>query len=266
MRTRKIRTDLSKLVASEPLRFMADAGIDQEAKEEGLAIIEQLKKILSSSAELVALSAPQIGINKRIFCIKFNDVIKTFINPIIKNKKGSMIAPETCASLPGKEILIARPEEITAVYYTDEFKYEDNKLLGAAARIFDQQYNLLEGISPEILGVVSDIEQDGSFADVTEEEMPKIIELYKQIIAKRSEELQKQVSKDPELEKQFKMLSFAEKVITGQAVISESEGEALARQKAKQLANKSIAINNKTNMTIKKAEYKAQLSKFLKNK
>ena len=39
--------------------------------------------------------------------------------------------------MPGKEI-IARPEEITVVYYTDDFKYEENKLVGPAAAIFDQ--------------------------------------------------------------------------------------------------------------------------------
>jgi hypothetical protein len=29
--------------------------------------------------------------------------------------------------MPGKEILITRPEELTVVYYTEDFKYEENK-------------------------------------------------------------------------------------------------------------------------------------------
>ena len=49
--------------------------------------------------------------------------------------------------MPGQEILITRPEEITIVYYNDEFKYEENKLLGAAARLFDQSAQLLESLS-----------------------------------------------------------------------------------------------------------------------
>ena len=50
--------------------------------------------------------------------------------PIITKKKGVNIVIETCASMPGKEIVIGRPEEITVVYYSDEFNYEDNKLVG----------------------------------------------------------------------------------------------------------------------------------------
>jgi len=58
---------------------------------------------------------------------------------------------------PGKEFVIGRPEEITVVYYNEDFKYEDNKLMGYAAALFDQQYQLLEGVLPDELGLMSDI-------------------------------------------------------------------------------------------------------------
>ena len=59
---------------------------------------------------------------------------------------------------------------------------EDNKLLGIAARLFDQQYQLLDGVSPADLGLVSDIEQDGSLSELTEEEFNQVIEIYKQFV------------------------------------------------------------------------------------
>ena len=95
--------------------------------------------MLDANPDILALAAPQIGINKRIFCLRFNDQIKVFINPIITKKKGLTIAVETCCSMPGKEIVIGRPEEVTVVYYNEEFKYEDNKLLGAAASLLRQR-------------------------------------------------------------------------------------------------------------------------------
>jgi peptide deformylase len=113
-------------VPSEPLTFLTDQGAKTEEGEE---IVNKIKEVMNTNTELLALAAPQIGINKRIFCLRFNDQIKTFINPIITKKKGLNIVVETCASMPGKEIVIGRPEEITVVYYNDEFKYEDNKLL-----------------------------------------------------------------------------------------------------------------------------------------
>ena len=165
--------DIEKLnKVAEPLQFLTEQG---PQKEEGNEIIAQIKEIIEADKNILALSAPQIGINKRIFCIRFNDSIKTFINPVITKKAKYEIKPETFISMPGKEILITRPEEITVVYYTDEFKYEENKLLGPAARIFDQHCQLLDGVTPNDLGLVSDVEADGSLADLNEEEISQEI-------------------------------------------------------------------------------------------
>lgn len=210
-------TDLSKLqAAAEPLEFLTNTGID---KAEGEKIIKKLKKHLKDNNTEVAVAAPQLGIGKRIFCIKFQDTIKTFINPIITKKSKYNIQPESFSSMPGKEILISRPEELTVVYYTDEFKYEENKLLGIAARVFEQNCQLLDGITPDVLGVVSDIEEDGSLWDLDDEELAQIKEMYKQIIAARTEAMKAQVKADPELDKKYTELAFTEKVINGEANI-----------------------------------------------
>jgi peptide deformylase len=262
----KIITDFTNFEASEPLEFITNGETNKEAEAEGKKIIDELKEILNSDESLIALAAPQIGINKRIFCIKFNDIIKTFINPIIKKKAGNVIAPETCASMPGKEILISRPEEVSVIYYTEEFKYEDNKLLGAAARLFDQQYQLLDGVLPSELGLVSDVEQDGSLADLSEEEIAQVTEIYKQFIQAKMKALTEEIKQDADLEKSYKMLKFTEDVVNGRATITESEAEAKARQEAKKIANKSIALSNKAIMDAKKAERQAQLNNFLRHK
>ena len=115
-----IVTDISLLQQpAAPLTFLSDAGVD---KNEGIEIIEKLKNSFARHEDLLALAATQIGINKRIFGIRFDDTIKIFINPIITKKTGMVVSPETFASMPGKEILIGRPNEITAVYYNEELK------------------------------------------------------------------------------------------------------------------------------------------------
>jgi len=216
----KIITDIESLKTPvKPLEFLTDKGVE---KEEGLSIIAQLKEELNADEHLLALSAPQIGINARIFCIKFNDVIKTFINPIITKKSGSIIAPETCASMPGKEIVINRPEEVTVVYYTDEFKYEDNKLLGPAARIFDQQAQLLDGVTPDELGLVSDVKEDGSLYDATDEEMQEIIAYYKDTyIPTLSKKYKEAIESHPELAQRYNNLKATEEVINGRITVVE---------------------------------------------
>lgn len=210
---KRLITDISKLgYPAEPFTFLSDSGITEEKKTEAAEIITNLKKVINDK-NLCALSAPQIGINKRIFCIKFDDQIKTFINPIITKKMGISILPETFGSLPGKEILIARPQEITAVYYTDEFKYEDNKFIGAAAQIFDQQSQVLDGILPTDLGLVSDVTIDGSIADLTDEERQELLIFYKNYLQVKQKALDENITDE---EKAIhKKLKFTEDVING---------------------------------------------------
>lgn len=256
----KIIKDIQKLaLATKPLQFLTEQGIE---KEEGLEIIKKIKEVMSADNTLLALAAPQIGIDARIFCIRFNDQIKTFINPIVTKKGKYEIKPETFASMPGKEILTTRPEEITVVYYTDEFKYEENKLLGPAARLFDQQCQLLDGVTPADLGLVSDVATDGSLADLTEDEISQVIEIYKQFIKAKTETLQKEIEEDPEIAKAYKQLQFTEKVITGDVLVIEDEEEAKRHKAASKLAAKSRIAAAK----LEKQINQAQLNQFLRRR
>ena len=239
---KEIITDRELLAnPAEPLEFITETGV---SKDEGLEIISELKAIMEANPDILALSAPQIGINKRVFGIKFNDGIKFFIDPIIKKKSGGQIMPETCASMPGKEFLVGRPSELTVVYYTDEFKYEDNKLLGPAARLFDQQAQLLDGILPSDLGLESDVEEDGSLADLSEEEISKLTDIYKQYIKLKTSGLKEHLETNQEDQKQYNELKFMEKVISGEAVVVDKTQEQqtklanVARSKAEAQASR----------------------------
>ena len=258
----KIITNVEELTkAALPLRFLTEAGPE---KEEGTTIINSIKEAMEADKTILALSAPQIGIDSRIFCIRFNDTIKTFINPIVTKKSNYVIKPETFISMPGKEILITRPEELTVVYYTDEFKYEENKLLGAAARLFDQHCQLLDGVLPSDLGLVSDVETDGSLADLSEEEIAQVIEIYKQFIKAKTAGLQKQIEEDEEVKKQYNALKFTEKVINGDALVISGEGK--DTEKRHKQAQSGAALSIKGAMQAEKQAYRANLNNFLRNK
>lgn len=258
----KIITNVEELTkAALPLRFLTEAGPE---KEEGTTIINSIKEAMEADKTILALSAPQIGIDSRIFCIRFNDTIKTFINPIVTKKSNYVVKPETFISMPGKEILITRPEELMVVYYTDEFKYEENKLLGAAARLFDQHCQLLDGVLPSDLGLVSDVEADGSLADLSEEEIAQVIEIYKQFIKTKTAGLQKQIEEDEEVKKQYNALKFTEKVINGDALVISGEGKD-AEKRHKQ-AQSVAALSIKGAMQAEKQAYRANLNNFLRNK
>jgi len=257
---KSIITDIDVLsVPSEPLTFLTEEGAKTE---EGTEIINQIKEVMENNPELLALAAPQIGINKRIFCLRFNDQIKTFINPIITKKKGLNIVIETCASMPGKETVIGRPEEITVVYYNDEFKYEDNKLMGAAASMFDQQAQVLDGVLPSELGLVSDIEEDGKIEDA---DLVEIIPFYKDtFLPTRLASLNESISADEEAKKYFNQLKFTEGVINGRNTVVEPEAEATKRARAKKAANKAILGAGRSEAAMQKASFKNFVQKVSK--
>ena len=71
---KELITDLEILSKpARPLVFATDKGIE---KEEGLQIIADLKEFMDANPDLLALAAPQIGIDKRVFCIRFDNDIK----------------------------------------------------------------------------------------------------------------------------------------------------------------------------------------------
>ena len=251
----KVITDIEKLTEpSSPLEFIDSNGAHPE---EGQKIIDQIKEVMEADKSLIALSAPQIGINKRIFCIRFENEIKTFINPIITKKADYKVGIETCVSMPGKEILITRPESITLVYYNDNFKYEDNKLLGYAARIFDQQANILDGVLPNELGLVSDINEDGPFSSLTEDEIKEVLDLYKKFVAAKSEALAKQIAADEDLQKQYKHLKFTEAVINDRIQVIENPDD------KKPVGNRAQrrAVSKQIKHQISKQKQKADIKK-----
>jgi peptide deformylase len=258
----KIITDLEVLsVPSEPLEFLTEQGAQ---KEEGTEIINKIKEVMEANQDILALAAPQVGINKRIFCLRFNDQIKTFINPIITKKKGIKIVVETCASMPGKEVVIGRPDEVTVVYYNDKFDYEDNKLVGVAASLFDQQAQILDGVLPSELGLVTDIEEDGKIED---SDLVDIIPFYKDMfLPNKLKYLNAAIESDEVAAKDYQHLKFTEGVINGRIAVLEPEEETAKRAKAKNAANKAIIQANLAEQASQKAEFKNFVKRANKRK
>ena len=254
---KKIITDLTELLsAAKPIMLIAEDG--SLNKEEIINVINEIKEVLNSSNDLTVLAAPQIGIDARIVCIKFADGIKAFVNPVVTKKKNYMIKPETCASMPGKEILITRPEEITIVYHNEELKYEENKLIGLAARLMDQAYQFLDGVIPSELGLVSDIEEDGPLSELTEDEFKQVVEIYKKFVRSKIATIEKNIADDPDLVAEYRQLKFSESVINGKAAIVGADPKQLDDYKKVQA---STALINKSVSDQTKAYNRAQVAK-----
>tara|TARA_R100000773_G_scaffold40533_1_gene36547 strand:- start:22 stop:459 length:438 start_codon:yes stop_codon:yes gene_type:complete len=100
--------------------------------------------------EGIGLAANQIGMDVRAFAmvrdLENNEVIVCF-NPKIVKKYNELISyEEGCLSFPDEFINVDRPDKIVVKYEDEEGKEHKMKLNGMASRVFQHEFDHLEGI------------------------------------------------------------------------------------------------------------------------
>ena len=98
----------------------------------------------------VGLSANQIGIKERAFVMisdmESQDTLTCFNPKIVKESKEMVTMEEGCLSYPELYLEIDRPETIVVKYEDEGKELHKIKLTGFIARIFQHEYDHMEGI------------------------------------------------------------------------------------------------------------------------
>ena len=98
----------------------------------------------------VGLSANQIGIEERVFVmmidIESQETITCFNPRIIKESKDEVVMEEGCLSYPELYLEIPRPSSIIVKYEDEGKSLFKRRLDGFIARIFQHEYDHMEGI------------------------------------------------------------------------------------------------------------------------
>jgi peptide deformylase len=116
--------------------------------------IEDLRSIIDSMYSFVdqqggaGLSANQVGIDKRIFIVKWGEYKQTFINPIITwTSEKNILLEEGCLTFPGVFIGVKRPDAIRMTYIDDNGEKQEEQLFtGITNRIILHEYDHMEGM------------------------------------------------------------------------------------------------------------------------
>jgi len=116
------------------------------------------------AAHGLGLAAPQIGLSIRLFVIDaspfvdeeemdqeeiniLKDFKKVFINPTIEEEQGELWSfSEGCLSIPDVREDVSRKEEIVVSYVDENFKPQQLKLNGLAARVVQHEYDHIQGV------------------------------------------------------------------------------------------------------------------------
>jgi peptide deformylase len=114
-----------------------------------LLIIERMKEILLEAYNGTGkgLAAPQVGINRRFFILRFGNRIETFINPeIIKSSSEKVTFSEGCLSVPGTYYKVSRSRRIEVRYYDETLIVRKAKFHDFDAVAFQHELDHLNGI------------------------------------------------------------------------------------------------------------------------
>jgi peptide deformylase len=125
-----------------------------DAGDDFVQLAENMKETLKNAAG-IGLAGPQVGVLKSIFVMETtplkNDGIepveKVFLNPTILNYNDSTVwYNEGCLSIPGIYEDVKRPEKIEVRFRDLSFDWKEETLTGLEARIFQHEYDHLQGI------------------------------------------------------------------------------------------------------------------------
>ncbi|WP_196891540.1 peptide deformylase [Aureivirga marina] len=126
-------------------------------------LIENMRETMAN-AHGVGLAAPQIGLSIRLFLVDARPFAededleegeraflanynKVFINARILEETGEEWAfSEGCLSIPNVREDVFRKESIVVEYYDENFEKHTEKLTGLAARVFQHEYDHIDGI------------------------------------------------------------------------------------------------------------------------
>jgi len=117
-------------------------------------IAENMALTLKKAAG-IGLAGPQVGALKNIFIIDTTplketgmDIIrKSYYNPVINHYSDNYVCyNEGCLSIPGINEEVMRPDKIEVQYRDENFDWREEILDGLIARIFQHEYDHLQGI------------------------------------------------------------------------------------------------------------------------
>ena len=172
---------------------------------------------------LKGLSAPQIGVPKRIIVLNFNGDMRSFINPIITEQEGFDLVRETCSSIPGKSFIRPRSTTVTAMYQTPLGKIESRKFIGLAATVFQHELDHLDGLPLSEIG----LEVTEEFDEASEDEKAELIKVYLESLDLKEQEVKKEIEQDETLKKTMDAIDFLEKVQKGEVKLGDGAIEKL---------------------------------------
>lgn len=201
---------------------LSEWSVEIDTRKEGKLlqeIILALKATMKAN-DLVSLTAPQIGYNRRVLCMRFGKKdYRTFINPLIENNTNFQFARETCSSIPGKTFVMPRFNNVKLFFTTPLGKVESTKLSGMSAWKFQHCLDHLNGMLSSDIG----LEIDEMFDNATDDERAEVLKMYAESLDIRQKDLEAEIAENKELSDINNAAKFIASVKSGETILDNQQ-------------------------------------------
>jgi len=119
---------------------------------------DELKNTIASilvwceGKQLVGISAPELGIPKRIIVVWEKALKVVLVNPVVVKMKGEHRVREGCFNLPGKQYWVTRPKIVKVRYQTMDGEQKSLKGHNLTAQILMHETDHLDGVLIDQIG------------------------------------------------------------------------------------------------------------------
>ncbi len=182
-------------------------------------IIHSIRDVLDTNKCIRGLAAPQLGYNIRLFCIRFKDGIRTFINPMItKSEKFDILNRENDPSIKDMEFLVPRSSKIRVNFQNPIGVPQETIFEGEQAFIFQHLTQLLDGCLISDIGLpVGEV-----FDEMSEEDKNQLMQEFLESFDQKREEIEKEIDSDETSKKTKQAIEFMTAVATGEVTLEHS--------------------------------------------
>lgn len=184
-----------------------------EHADECTELTHSLTEYLEKHEDIPGIAANQLGYTQRAFAIRFKDGVQVYFNAMITHMKGLHTSVESDPSIPDRQFLVYRSDEITLNYQTGSGSYESSSYTYKdAGDLIQHLVQLTDGLLISDFGM----EVFDDFLSATDEERQEVAGMYLEHVQSRSKQLQAEIDADPEAKRIQDAISFITKAAAGE--------------------------------------------------
>lgn len=142
------------MIVEKPNQSLRHAARKVESFDRSLQNLEHRMRRVAMETRALGLAAPQVGVNLAAALVPLESGLTFVVNPQIVTRVYRVLSVESCLSIPGKEFLVVRHQDLFLTYQTvdGDFKEIAFSKNPEKVRVVEHEIDHLHGIMIDDFG------------------------------------------------------------------------------------------------------------------